>query len=429
MYMAYKNKIITCLLLLCFGLSSMVRGVALATSYDSANFSIKDPVLDQGQKSSSSTGFGVGQSVGQPGIGRSSSANFQLLSGFQYYYKVNSNTLTATAGAGQVSLSWTVPQTFLGVSITGYQVGTGTTSGVYTYENVGNVTTFTKSGLTNGTTYYFIVKAQGAGSVTLAYSNEASATPTSTTPGGGGGGAVNPPAASQQIIFQGLAAPKSEVTLLMDLSLAGKTTASDNGQFALSVPSGYSSTLNFVLFFTDSNGLRSNPQNFVVAPNQNPSFQNILLPPTLSGSHSKIKQGEALLLSGFGAPNTKVVMELLPTGQTIDTTTDSNGYYKVSLPTNNLEFGKYETRTTLVADGLISKPSFRFFFEVGKDNIIFTPPEKCGDHNQDGKVNIVDFSILLYWYEKRNPPNRIDCNKDNIINIYDISILMFNWTG
>src|SRR5207245_2092366 len=68
--------------------------------------------------------------------------------------------VTATAGNAQVTLSWTAVS-----GATGYNVKRSTTSGG-PYTTVGpNVTptSFTDSGLTNGTTYYYVVSALNAG--------------------------------------------------------------------------------------------------------------------------------------------------------------------------------------------------------------------------------------------------------------------------
>ncbi|HTT88074.1 MAG TPA: fibronectin type III domain-containing protein, partial [Acidimicrobiales bacterium] len=91
--------------------------------------------------------------------------------------------LTATAGDGQVALSWTAPASDGGSAITSYNVYEGTSSGGETLlQSTGSTAaTFTVTGLTNGTTYYFEVAAVngvGAGLV----SNEAFATP-ATIPG------------------------------------------------------------------------------------------------------------------------------------------------------------------------------------------------------------------------------------------------------
>ncbi len=91
--------------------------------------------------------------------------------------------LTASAGNGQVSLSWTPPASDGGVNITSYRVYRGTASGSETLltsggcGGLGAVTSCTDTGLTNGQAYYYkvtAVNALGEG----AQSNEATATPT-----------------------------------------------------------------------------------------------------------------------------------------------------------------------------------------------------------------------------------------------------------
>lgn len=49
------------------------------------------------------------------------------------------------------------------------------------------------------------------------------------------------------------------------------------------------------------------------------------------------------------------------------------------------------------------------------------------DLNCDSKVNLIDFSILLYWWDRENPD--IDMNKDRIVDLVDFSIMMYHWTG
>ena len=94
--------------------------------------------------------------------------------------------LSATGTNTQVSLTWTAPSSG-GNAITGYDVYEGTTSGAESSTPVNTsplgatTTTYTVTGLTNGTTYYFTVKAINTAGSSGA-SNEASATPANTTP-------------------------------------------------------------------------------------------------------------------------------------------------------------------------------------------------------------------------------------------------------
>jgi outer membrane protein assembly factor BamB len=80
--------------------------------------------------------------------------------------------LTATAGNEQVTLTWNAS-----IGATSYNVYESTTSGgPYTKINSTKNTSYTVTGLTNGTTYYFVVTTVNSAGES-GYSNEVSATP------------------------------------------------------------------------------------------------------------------------------------------------------------------------------------------------------------------------------------------------------------
>lgn len=51
------------------------------------------------------------------------------------------------------------------------------------------------------------------------------------------------------------------------------------------------------------------------------------------------------------------------------------------------------------------------------------------DLNCDQKVNITDFSILMYYWQKQGSGIKADINKDGIVNLVDLSIMFYWWTG
>ncbi len=84
--------------------------------------------------------------------------------------------LTATPGVGNITLTWTPPTDNGGAPVTSYQIFRGTASGSETLISATGSTTFTDTGLTPGTTYYYYVKAVNSAGASMA-SNEISGTP------------------------------------------------------------------------------------------------------------------------------------------------------------------------------------------------------------------------------------------------------------
>ena len=87
-------------------------------------------------------------------------------------------SLTATAGNTQVTLTWTAPASTGGYSVTGYVIYRGTASGQETYLAPCSGLTYIDQGLTNGVTYYYKVSARNVMGEGL-LSGEVSATPAS----------------------------------------------------------------------------------------------------------------------------------------------------------------------------------------------------------------------------------------------------------
>ena len=51
------------------------------------------------------------------------------------------------------------------------------------------------------------------------------------------------------------------------------------------------------------------------------------------------------------------------------------------------------------------------------------------DFNDDSRVNLIDFSILIHWFDQPGHPAKVDVNNDNKVNLSDFSVMMYYWTG
>ncbi len=175
-----------------------------AQNLSSSSYEIENPtiILEGGEAVSPS--FKYFSSTGQAAIGESTSLSFINRQGFLYFPAATSALLSATAGDGEVDLSWSASLA-THANVTHYSVGVSTSiGGIYTYTPVGNVLSHTVTGLSNGTTYYFKVRTYADG-IVLAVSNIVSTTPVGATPPNGGGGGSGsssiPPGPDDEEIF------------------------------------------------------------------------------------------------------------------------------------------------------------------------------------------------------------------------------------
>ncbi len=62
--------------------------------------------------------------------------------------------------------------------------------------------------------------------------------------------------------------------------------------------------------------------------------------------------------------------------------------------------------------------------------IIGNTLRKSVDFNHDGRVDFIDFSILLYYFDKHGSQIQpFDLNDDGVVDVFDISIFMYYWDG
>ncbi|MEO5635000.1 MAG: hypothetical protein ABIS26_01050 [Candidatus Paceibacterota bacterium] len=250
-------------------------------------------------------------------------------------------------------------------------------------------------------------------------------------PGGGGssGGSVGIPKTS--VRFSGFAYPNGTVTLLKEGIELATVSSDSSGAFSITLEESFNKNILYSLFATDSAGNRSLLINYpiVVYTGYLTQLSGIRFPPTINIDKTEVKVGDYLTVSGYAVPNEDIELVIEgPEKKVFTLTTNNKGFYTATLPLGTLAKGDYLVSAKYSNDTRISK---LVSFTIGDNNIavIKNTTNIPGDCNVDHIINIVDFSILAFWYGKLNPPKCVDTNSDNTINLTDFSILAFYWTG
>mgnify|MGYP001593696250 FL=1 len=418
---------------------------ARATDYTSTNFINRDPIVNVSGGKSTSTNFQLYTSGGEMVIGQSSSTNFIGRAGFLYFSSVSTPVIAATAGDASVALSWSSAVGSLGINVTTYEVGQATVSGgPYTYTNVGSVLSSTRSSLTNGATYYFVVRALDFYSNPVVTSTQASAAPVAVavTPpassGGGGGGGGGSAAVQTTVVFSGRAYPGSTVTLLKDAQVVATSISGSDANFQITLTNLTAGNYIFSLYSEDSKGNRSSLLTFPVSvtTGATTNVSGIFLAPTIAVDKSEVKKGDNIAIFGQSTPNAQIIISVNSANEIFVTTdVDRNGVYLYNLDSSPLEYGSHlaKSKASLAAiNGGISGYSASVAFQVSNQNVSKPTEKVCaqkGDVNDNCRVNLVDFSIMAYWFGRPNPPTSVDLNHDGKVNLVDLSIMAYYWTG
>ena len=236
-----------------------------------------------------------------------------------------------------------------------------------------------------------------------------------------------------------MAYPGSIITLLKNGAVVAEVPASPDASFQIYLSGLTSGTYNFGIKAQDTDGQVSPLKMYTIQLDSGVTtlVNGLIFPPTLGVDKSEVKRGEVLTVFGRALPKSIVTAVFNSnTGLIKQTNSDVNGGWVYKLDTLELEEGDHQVKARSQNDTDITPFSQSYAFKVGLRTVINDNKEKLQkqvpngiDLNQDGKINISDFSILAYWFGKSNPPKEVDFNHDGKINLTDFSILAYYWTG
>lgn len=232
-----------------------------------------------------------------------------------------------------------------------------------------------------------------------------------------------------RVIIQGKAYPSAKITVLKDGTVAAFVTADSLANFKAEITNITAGVWSFGLWAEDKEGRRSITFSFTVTvtSGMTTTISGIFFPPTIELDKINVLRGETLKILGQTAPESEISIHIESPQEIVKkTTAQKTGVWSHLFDTSPLAEGSHTTRAKAeTPEGLLSSYSKVLAFYVGKYGIAEISPK--ADFNKDGKTNLVDFSVMLYWWGKYNPA--VDMNQDGIVNLPDFSILMYWWTG
>ncbi len=254
-----------------------------------------------------------------------------------------------------------------------------------------------------------------------------------TSGGGGGGGGGSDRAQNEtEISVVGLAYPGRTINILLDTEAVGSVRTSDSGRFEFTTEaSPGTATMGF--WSTDSANTRSITFNttFDVTQGAITNITGVILPPTIRISNPNVNPGDIVPVSGTSIPLAIVELHLNNSEKVFTATSSNNGSWTLNLNTSELRVAEHTLRARSISGTppLTSQSSFSSALQlfIGVDGQVTTP----SDLNRDGKINLIDFSILIFWWGTAggNSDPKSDINGNGRVGIEDFSILLFNWTG
>jgi hypothetical protein len=198
-----------------------------------------------------------------------------------------------------------------------------------------------------------------------------------------------------------------------------------SADFPSVTPGEYVATIRAIDAFNSSSATRA--IRLLVVADAKTSVAGFNVPPTLHLRQLEVRAGEEIAVYGSARPGSSVVVSINNEETATRFTAGVNGVWSGGVTTVGRKLGSYSMRARHSDDDVFSR--------LGSVRVsLKTVPVQggagariTGDLNGDTKVNLVDFSILAFWYNKKEAPSNIDLSGDGRITLIDFSILAYAW--
>ncbi len=269
-----------------------------------------------------------------------------------------------------------------------------------------------------------------------------------TVPSGGGGGGSGrggsagnyygyKPGAEEEaetkVVMQGKSYPHSDVHILVDGKVVGIVRTDAKADFYFETTEVEPGVAGFGFWSEDPAGLKSTllTLTFRVIRGAVTTIKGVYISPTIDIDKKSVKKGEDVTIYGHTVPRSDVRVHIHSEEEHIEqiNSDEENGSWQLVFNTAPLEedFHTAKALFEVNVDGNIIQSGFSksVSFYVGK--VGGEPVCAEADLNHDGRVNLTDFSILLYYWNTDN--ECADQNQNGNVDLVDFSIMMYYWTG
>jgi len=258
-------------------------------------------------------------------------------------------------------------------------------------------------------------------------SGGSSGLPTGFNPGS------NQPAADTKITVRGKSYPNADVHVLVDGVVIGIVKADAKADFYFESTDITPGVANFGFWSEDVSGLKSTLLTLTlrVIAGAVTNVSGVYISPSIDVDKKSVKQGDDVKIYGQTVPGSDINVHINSPQEFIEKIgSQDDGKYELTFNTKPLEedFHTAKAYFEVAGGGNMIKSGFSKLvsFHVGKEG---TAPTPCpnGDLNHDKRVNITDFSILLFNWGTNNACS--DQNQNGTVDLIDFSIMMYYWTG
>jgi hypothetical protein len=254
------------------------------------------------------------------------------------------------------------------------------------------------------------------------------------------------------VIISGYTAPHSLITVFENSAVLGTTSSDQNGFFSKYVSS-VAGTHTFSIASTDPDG-NSTPNielNLALIAHQEMTISNIYMPASLKLASDHYTTNDIIKITGYTKPNSQVEITILGNHPLVNNVIANNeGLFVLTVNGATLPPGDYQLLTKLIISGTVDNSTagnvYTFTIVLGPTPKLTNPtgtktPTCIYSYSRLCLFDSKDQGFIGYKEEFLNylngylefsglaVNNKYDINQDGYVNSIDLSIVLYYWRG